>query len=99
MSSYYVGQHAITKTGLVCQRWDVRTPQWHSYTDPKDFPDATIAEAGNYCRRMDEVWPWCYTITEQRWDWCGKLDLLCTSSKWCQVVDTVRRIDRRSRYR
>ena len=80
-SWYYQGHQGITETGLVCQRWDAQTPESHDYTDPKYFPDATIEEAGNYCRRMDGEWPWCYTTTGGRWDYCGKLDLLCTSSK------------------
>ena len=80
-SWYYQGQHGITETGLVCQSWNAQTPQSHDYIEPQKFPDATVEEAGNYCRRMDAEWPWCFTITGGRWDYCGKLDLLCTSSK------------------
>ena len=69
---------------MQCQRWDAQTPHGHDYTDPRYFPDATVEEAGNYCRRMDERWPWCYTMSGTRWEWCGKLDLLCTICKYLQ---------------
>ena len=77
LSIDYQGRIALTEDGVVCQRWDTHSPQSHGYTDPSMFPDATIEEAGNYCRQLSELWPWCYTITSQRWDYCGRLDLLC----------------------
>ena len=81
-SARYQGQHALTENGVVCQRWDAQIPRSHLYSDPRYFPDATVEEAGNYCRRLDAIWLWCYTISgDTRWDWCGKLELLCTGCK------------------
>ena len=85
-SFHYQGLSAVTKDGVDCQRWDAHTPHEHDYTDPRYFPDATVEEAGNYCRRMDERWPWCYTMSGTRWEWCGKLDLLCTTCKYVQPL-------------
>ena len=79
-SDHYRGQNAVTEDGVVCQRWDAQIPYVHRYTVPILFPDATVEEAGNYCRRLDERWPWCYTTSS--WDWCGKLELICSVCKY-----------------
>ena len=81
-SIYYQGQHAVTIDGVECQPWDTQTPKSHGYTEARHFPDKTVEDAGNYCRRMDEIWLWCYTMTtSERWDWCGKFELICDPSK------------------
>ena len=79
-SVHYRGKLAVTEDGVACQRWDAQTPYAHGYTNPIYFPDATVEEAGNYCRRLDERWPWC--CTNSSWDWCGKLELICSACKY-----------------
>ena len=80
----YQGRHAVTKDGEECQRWDAQTPNSHKYIDARYHPDATLEEAGNYCRGMGNRWPWCYTVASQRWNYCGILELLCDTSK-CEL--------------
>ena len=83
---HYQGRHALTEGGLVCQRWDAHTPHSHGHTNPDEFPDATIEEAHNYCRGLDEVWPWCYTpLPSVLWRYCGKLELLCCKYKFQRI--------------
>ena len=75
---HYQGRQALTEGGLVCQRWDAQTPCSHGHTDPDGYPDATVEEAGNYCRGLDSAWPWCYTISpDMRLQYCGISELLC----------------------
>ena len=73
----YQGRNAVTKDKVDCQRWDVQTPHDHTYTD-SFFLEDTVGEASNYCRQLGgEPWPWCYTTSDPRWDFCGKLELYC----------------------
>ena len=82
-SFHYQGKHALTKDNVVCQRWDSQTPHDHSLTDASQYPDATVQDADNYCRGIgSEPWPWCYTMSSVSWEFCGKLELLCNSSKY-----------------
>ena len=69
----YNGTLSVTQQGVDCQRWDSQQPHAHTYTDPARFPDATLADAANYCRAPDgRNLPWCYTtIVGQRWDYCN----------------------------
>ena len=55
----------MTETGHLCQAWASNYPNDHSNKpetyDPDNFPDATIEDAGNYCRNPDNSKkPWCY---------------------------------------
>ena len=68
----YGGKVSVTHGNVDCQRWDIQHPHVHKYTDPSRFPDASLADASNYCRAPDgRDIPWCYTTSaEQRWDYC-----------------------------
>ena len=62
---WYNGHHNVTETGHVCQAWISHYPNDHtkepSTNDPDQFPDASIEDAGNYCRNPDDSkMPWCY---------------------------------------
>ena len=73
VGSEYAGTVSMTLTGRTCQTWSAQTPHSHSYTDPADFPDATLADASNYCRNLDNAaaGPWCYTTNpNNRFDYC-----------------------------
>jgi apolipoprotein a len=48
---HYNGTINRTIYGNLCQRWDSNTPHEHNRNDPSMFPDdASIYDAGNYCR-------------------------------------------------
>ena len=68
----YSGTISVTRQNIDCQRWDSQNPHEHGYTDPSLFPDATLADAANFCRKPDgNDFPWCYTTSaEQHWDYC-----------------------------
>ena len=68
----YDGKVSVTHKDVECQRWDSHHPHTHKYTNTSQFPDATLADAANYCRAPDgRDIPWCYTISaERRWDYC-----------------------------
>ena len=85
----YQGRHALTKEGVVCQRWDTQKPHSHNLRDLSRFPDATVEEAGNNCRRSHKSWPWCFTTSNRRWDFCGKLELLCR--EWRSYIKSPNR--------
>ncbi|KAL4222542.1 hypothetical protein ACF0H5_018581 [Mactra antiquata] len=58
----YTGTWNMTISGYICQRWDENIPHQHTFTDA-DFPDASITDAGNYCRDPDNSgYLWCLTI-------------------------------------
>ena len=44
----------------------------HTRNNIDDFPDATLDDAGNYCRNPDgEPNLWCYTTnSSSRWEYC-----------------------------
>ena len=86
----YSGIANRTTQGLACQRWDSQTPRTHSYTDPAQFPEAILEEAGNYCRDPDaKGWPWCYvtdTTWLDYWDYCALETAYCCKKQlgvWC----------------
>jgi len=69
----YRGQKSVTKSGFTCQRWDAQTPHEHNRKDASKYPDATLADAANYCRNPDNEpnGPWCYTTDkDKRWEHC-----------------------------
>lgn len=66
--SSYRGKVNITEGGFPCQRWDMQTPNSHSYTASR-YPCEDLTE--NYCRDTGEPRPWCYTIGGPRWQYCN----------------------------
>ena len=76
-SKNYQGRVNITATGNPCQRWDAQQPHAHSVV-AADIPDDSLEEAANYCRSSDgAIWPWCYTLTSTRWEYCSIQDIVC----------------------
>ena len=73
VASEYEGTTSVTAFGLQCQSWSTYSPHNHTYRDNKQFPDASIEEAGNHCRAPDgDVRPWCYTVDpNERWQFCN----------------------------
>ncbi len=69
----YIGTLAETQYGKNCQRWDQQEPHTHLYSTSNYFPDATIADASNYCRNPED-WSgglWCFTTDPQKqWEPC-----------------------------
>ena len=47
----YQGKTSVTKSELVCQRWDSKTPWTHNFVD-SEFPDGNLQSAENYCRSV-----------------------------------------------
>ena len=69
----YRGQTAVTITGKKCQHWSSQFPHAHNLNNSKDFPDATVADAQNFCRNPHGVnsAPWCFTTDPgSRWELC-----------------------------
>lgn len=88
----YVGTKSVTRTGRACQRWDMQYPHKHTYTDIKQFPDHTLADASNFCRNPDrkEVGPWCFTTDpERRWEPC---DIPFCSSEYNAPIHLTYRV-------
>ena len=79
----YNGTVSSTLNGLTCQRWDSQHPHQHQYTDHNLFPEATLEDAGNYCRTPDgSEWPWCFTTSlEVRSQLCYFGVKLCASGE------------------
>ena len=63
LGSDYVGTISSTMTERECQRWDDQAPHQHDFTDPSMYPDASIPDAENFCRNLDDDpnGPWCFT--------------------------------------
>jgi Kringle domain len=61
----YIGHRNTTVNGRTCQAWSSQFPHAHIYKDPRQFPDDTIEDAGNYCRNPTPntqlQGPYCYT--------------------------------------
>ena len=70
----YIGSLNTTKSGKSCQRWDSDTPHNTNKNEVKkgNFPEKSIASAGNKCRNLvDNDSPWCYTTDPAtRWEYC-----------------------------
>ena len=77
-SRMYQGNTNMTATGKPCQRWDSQHPHSHTVI-LDDFPDGSLEDASNYCRDPGgiETWPWCYTMTPTRWEYCSVQDIVC----------------------
>ncbi|XP_062614798.1 plasminogen-like [Saccostrea cucullata] len=76
----YRGKQRVTKSGILCQRWDVQSPHEHNY-----FIFSLAQE--NYCRNFDREEPWCFTTNSSvRWELCG-VDI-CSSPCLNRSVDT-----------
>ena len=73
--SEYLGTINRTVSGRLCQRWDSQTPQQHNQDVADYFPDATLADAADYCRNPNNPFiprtSWCYTVDpDQRREYC-----------------------------
>ena len=83
-SETYKGNVNVTVTGKVCQRWDAQQPHSHSMI-AEDFPDRSLKDAANFCRDPGKLgitqWPWCYTMTSTRWEFCSVQDIICRKYK------------------
>ena len=76
LGTEYRGVVAWTNTGKTCQRWDSQSPHVHNMNNPDLFPDATLADAENYCRNPNNEGegPWCYTMdlkSPSIWEYCS----------------------------
>jgi len=70
----YIGQYRMTISGIACQRWDSQKPHSHNDNIASMFPDATLADASNYCRNPDskDGGLWCYTSDpDKQWEFCN----------------------------
>ena len=85
----YAGTMSSTVTDRTCQDWDSQTPHSHSFTDPNQFPDASMSDASNFCRNPDgrAGGPWCYTTDQgTEWEYC---DIpLCEGVKLLPLAST-----------
>ena len=73
----YRGHVSVTATGKSCQRWDAQQPHSHGQVSD-NFPDGSLEEVANFCRNPDQKWwPWCYTMTDTRWEYCAIEDIVC----------------------
>ena len=78
-SGKYQGRVNVTATGKPCQRCNAQTPHTHD-SIAAEFPDGSLEDAANYCRNPGNVhilWPWCFTMTSTRWEYCSIQDALC----------------------
>ena len=84
MGAEYMGRTSMTISGKTCQAWTATSPH-----DPREmaknssnFPDASIADASNYCRNPDEdPGPWCYTMDSNvRFEYCDIS--ICDDGEW-----------------
>ena len=70
----YMGRTSVTASGKMCQAWTAESPHLpdSDIVIQSNFPDASIADASNYCRNPDEGdRPWCYTTDpDERWEYC-----------------------------
>ena len=70
----YKGKTNSTRGGIPCQKWSSKAPHNHSYTGPSFHLEATVEEAGSFCRnpRPYHYWPWCFTMEpSRRWGYCN----------------------------
>ncbi|CAH1777248.1 unnamed protein product [Owenia fusiformis] len=82
----YMGNRAMTSSGLPCQRWDAQSPHEHSFTNTSRFPDGDITKAGNLCRNPDSSkpgGPWCFTMDPRTtWEYCKVRFCDCKLRYW-----------------
>ena len=58
----YRGTKSVTKSGYICQRWDMQTPHKHGKTEPELFGEMFVSDAWNFCRSLTvKESPSCYT--------------------------------------
>ncbi|XP_060587572.1 plasminogen-like [Ruditapes philippinarum] len=86
----YEGHTNVTKDNVPCQRWNACYPHRNSYIDPDKYPDASLDEAGNFCRSPSKsATPWCYTTGSTRWQYCNIDPLSNTQGGYeCQNWDS-----------
>ncbi|KAK6185973.1 hypothetical protein SNE40_008097 [Patella caerulea] len=74
----YNGFQHHTLSGKTCASWDIPGNIWFKKLD--FFPDATLADARNYCRNPKGMHtrPWCFTSGDAKsWEYCPVVS--CTS--------------------
>lgn len=73
--SQYRGCQSVTRSGILCQRWDHHTPHPHDDVTPDFYPHADLRE--NFCRNPDpaqQLTIWCYTTDPNvEWEYCDPL--------------------------
>ena len=82
----YSGTVSQTVSGRDCQQWSAQGPHQHDFTDPDLFPDASVADADDYCRNPDgrADGPWCHTMdAETEWEYCD-IPECSRKSTFCQ---------------
>ena len=86
----YQGRVHVTATGKLCQRWDAQQPNTHSVVSG-DIPDESLEDAANFCRNPGghSLWPWCYTTTATRWEYCSIQDIVCRKYRGQSQVSEV----------
>ena len=70
---WYNGNLAVTETGKTCQQWSSNSQDKESPAkDPFNYPEKSLAGAGNKCRNPDgKAKPWCYTTDPSTpWEYC-----------------------------
>ncbi|CAG0898798.1 unnamed protein product [Cyprideis torosa] len=68
----YHGTVSQTRSGKTCQRWDMTFPHFFaSIHDDETFPEGSKKAAQNFCRKLGELVPWCYTTDLFTvWEYC-----------------------------
>ena len=90
MTQTYQGNINVTATGKPCQSWDAQQPHEHSIV-AESLPEGSLEDAGNFCRDPGrlETWPWCYTMTSTRWEFCSVRDIVCRMYEIKQILMPV----------
>ena len=75
LGTEYMGTISVTVSGKTCQAWTADSPHVPDTSlSSSQFPDASMAEASNYCRNVGSApdeFPWCYTTDpDERWEFC-----------------------------
>lgn len=80
--SSYVGYQTKTRSGKLCQTWELDAPHVNPYDDPSEFAGSpsSIADISNYCRNPSSAGAssiFCYTTDpDMTWELCYPVQLL-----------------------
>ena len=83
----YTGTVSVTEDGETCTSWRAVVDSGNSYVIGllNNFPDASVDDAQNYCRNIDNVveGPWCYygNPIDKTYGFCGLQDCPVTRGK------------------